>query len=213
VSALSATLKNLAKRGLGLVYQEVCQLCHDESAEPEGGFIGRRCLIQLKPIDVPFCRRCGQPFEVEISDEFECTNCREMGLNFEFALGVMRGTPEMLNAIHKFKYQLALWLESLFRRQFAAGKAEQICSWRGDCLVPISLYPVRFLECGFNQSETLCRNLSRDVALPVVTRALKRIRVNRVQALLSRGERLANLRGAFASNKLNLNGKRVVACR
>jgi competence protein ComFC len=210
VSAVSATLKNLAKRGLGLVYPEVCQLCHDESAEPDDGFVGRRCLTQLKPIEAPFCRRCGQPFEGEISGEFVCTNCREMGLNFEFARGVMRGTPEMLNAIHKFKYQQALWLEPLFRRQFAAGAAEQIRSWRGDCLVPVPLHPVRFRERGFNQAETLCRNLSRDVALPVVTRAVKRIRVTQVQALLSRGERLANMRGAFAPNKLNLNGKRVV---
>ena len=44
----------------------------------------------------------------------------------------------------------------------------------------------------------------------MVTRAVKRIRVTQVQALLSRGERLANMRGAFAPNKLNLNGKRVV---
>ena len=133
-----------------------------------------------------------------------------MSLNFEFARGVMRGTPEMLNAIHKFKYQQALWLEPLFRRQFEAGSAEQIRSWRGDCLVPVPLHPVRFRERGFNQAETLCRNLSRDVALPVVTRAVKRIRVTQVQALVSRGECLANMRGAFAPNKQNLNGKRVV---
>ena len=131
-------------------------------------------------------------------------------MNFEFARGVMRGTPEMLNAIHKFKYQQALWLEPLFRRQFEEGSAEQIRSWRGDCLVPVPLHPVRFRERGFNQAETLCRNLSRDVALPVVTRAVKRIRVTQVQALLSKGERLANMRGAFAPNKQNLNGKRVV---
>ena len=44
----------------------------------------------------------------------------------------------------------------------------------------------------------------------VLTRAVKRIRVTRKQALLSRGERLANMRGAFAPAKMNLNDKRVV---
>ena len=44
----------------------------------------------------------------------------------------------------------------------------------------------------------------------VLTRAVKRIRVNRTQALLSRGERLANMRGAFATAKMNLNDKRAV---
>ena len=76
--------------------------------------------------------------------------------------------------------------------------------------MPVPLHPVRFRERGFNQAETLCRNLSRDVALPVVTRAVKRIRVTQVQALLFREERLANRRGVLAPNKQNLNGKRVV---
>ena len=93
MSAVSATLKNLAKRGLGLVYPEACQLCHDESAELEDGYVGRRYLTQLKPIEAPFYRRCCQLFEGEISGEFEYTNCLEMSLNFEFARGVMRGTP------------------------------------------------------------------------------------------------------------------------
>ena len=75
MSAVFVTLKNMAKRGLGLVYPEVCQLCHDESAELEDGYAGRRWLTQLKPIEASFCRRCGQLFDGEISGEFECTNC------------------------------------------------------------------------------------------------------------------------------------------
>lgn len=133
-----------------------------------------------------------------------------MKLRFEFARGVMRGSPEMMDAVHRFKYQQALWLEPLFRRLFAEMAVEQIRSWRGDCLVPVPLHPVRFRERGFNQAETLCRNLSRDTGLIVLTRAVKRIRVTRTQALLSRGERLANMRGAFAPAKMNLNDKRVV---
>lgn len=210
MSAGLTMLSGLAKRGLAVVYPEVCQLCHDETARPEDGYVGAACLAQLKPIEAPFCRKCGQPFDGEIAGDFECTNCREMGLKFECARGVMRGTEEMLTAIHRFKYQQALWLEPLFRRLFAEVAVEQIRLWRGDCLVPVPLHPVRFRERGFNQAETLCRNLSQDVALPVVSRAVKRIRVTRTQALLSRGERLANMRGAFAPAKMNLNGKRVV---
>ena len=110
----------------------------------------------------------------------------------------MRGSPEMMDVVHRFKYQQALWLEPLFSRLFAEMAVEQIRSWRGDCLVPVPLHQVRFREPGFNQAETLCRNLSRDTGLIVLTRAVKRIRVTRTQALLSRGERLANMRGAFA---------------
>ena len=114
MSGVATALSGLAKRGLALVYPEVCQLCHDESAQPADGYVGTDCLEKMKPIEAPFCRRCGQPFEGEITGEFECTNCREMKLRFEFARGVMRGSPEMMDVVHRFKYQQALWLEPLF---------------------------------------------------------------------------------------------------
>lgn len=158
MSGVATALSGLAKRGLALVYPEVCQLCRDESAQPADGYVGTDCLEKMKPIEAPFCRRCCQPFEGEITGEFECTNCREMKLRFEFARGVMRGSAEMMDAVHRFKYQQALWLEPLFRRLFAEMAVEQIRSWRGDCLVPVPLHPVRFRERGFNQAETLCRN-------------------------------------------------------
>ena len=92
MSGVATALSGLAKRGLALVYPEVCQLCRDESAQPADGYVGTDCLEKMKPIEAPFCRRCGQPFEGEITGEFECTNCREMKLRFEFARGVMRGS-------------------------------------------------------------------------------------------------------------------------
>ena len=47
----------------------------------------------MKPIEAPFCRRCGQPFE-ERSRASLNVNCREMKLRFEFGRGVMRGSPK-----------------------------------------------------------------------------------------------------------------------
>ena len=198
-----------ALSGLRLVYPDVCQLCHGEAARPEDGYIGGRCLARLKPIESPYCQRCGLPFAGEFNGKFECTNCVEMGLHFEFARAVMQGNAEMLEAIHRFKYQQALWLEPLFNRLLGEVLVEQIRTWRGDCLVPVPLHPVCFRERGFNQAEQLCQNLSRVTGLRVVTRAVKRTRVTQTQTLLSRGERLANMRGAFEPDKVNLNGRRV----
>ena len=203
------TLADLANSGLNMIFPEVCQLCCDEPAKPKDGYVGDGCLARFKRIEPPFCRRCGQPFSGEISGEFECTNCVEMGLHFEFARAVMQANAEMLEAIHRFKYREALWLELLFDRLFSGRAVKQIRDWRGDCLVPVPLHPVRFRERGFNQAEQLCQNLSRATGLRVVTRAVKRTRVTQTQTLLSRGERLANMRGAFEPDKVNLNGRRV----
>ena len=205
-----AALAGLAKAGLGLVFPEVCQLCRDEPAQPEDGFVGDGCRARLKPIEPPFCKRCGQPFAGEFSGEFECTNCVEMGLKFEFARAAMQANVEMLDAIHRFKYQQSLWLEPLFDRLLRERAVGQIRAWRGDCLVPVPLHPVRFRERGFNQAEQLCRNLARATGLEVETRAVKRTRVTQTQTRLTRSERLANMRGAFKPHTRSLNGRRVV---
>ncbi len=205
-----ATLAGLAKGCSAAIFPEVYQVCRDEKGKPADGFIGNGCLVKFKPIEPPFCRRCGQPFRGEFSGDFECANCVEMGLQFEFARAAMQANAEMLEVIHRFKYEQALWLEPLFDRLFNGCSTEQIRDWRGDCLVPVPLHPVRFRERGFNQAEQLCRNLSRKTGLNVESRAVKRTRVTQTQTRLSRTERLGNMRGAFEPHKVKLNGRRVV---
>ena len=78
-----------------------------------------------------------------------------MGLKFEFARAAMQANVQMLDAIHRFKYQQALWLEALFDRLLRESAFGQIRAWRGDCLVPVPLHPVRFRERGFKQAERL----------------------------------------------------------
>ncbi|MBC8245649.1 MAG: ComF family protein [Verrucomicrobia bacterium] len=205
-----AALAGLAKRGMSLIFPEVCQLCRDEAAKPEDGFVCDGCRAKFKPIQPPFCQRCGQPFAGEFSGDFECANCLEMELQFEFARAAMKANVEMLDVIHRFKYGQALWLEPLFDRLLREQAVEQIRDWRGDCLVPVPLHPVRFRERGFNQAAQLCRNLGRATGLEIETRAVKRTRVTQTQTRLSRSERLANMRGAFAPHQRRLNGRRVV---
>ena len=213
MSGVATALSCLAKRGLALVYTEFCQFCRDEPAQPADGYVGTDRLEKMKPIEAPFCRRCGQPFEVEITGEFECKNCREMKRRFEFARGVMRGSAEMMDAVHRFKYQQAHWLKPLFPRLFAKMAVEQIRSWRGDCLVSVPLHPVWFREFGFNQVKTLCRNLSHDTDLMVLTRVVKRIRVTRTKALLSRGGASGQHARGFCSRQNEFERQASRACR
>ena len=78
------------------------------------------------------------------------------------------------------------------------------------CLVPVPLHAVLFRERGFNQAGQLWRNLCRAAGLKIGIRAVKLIRVTRVQTLLARIERMVNMLWAFALYRQNLNGKRVV---
>jgi competence protein ComFC len=59
----------------------------------------------------PFCERCGLPFSGDLTAPFECTNCREMELHFSSARSAVVARGVVLEAIHRYKYQRALWFE------------------------------------------------------------------------------------------------------
>ena len=91
----------------------------------------------------------------------------------------------------------------------------QLCHGEGaqqedDYTGPRCLVPVLFRERGFNQAGQLWRNLCRAAGLKIGIRAVKLIRVTRIQTLLARIERMVNMLWAFALYRQNLNGKRVV---
>ncbi len=69
--------------------------------------------------------------------------------------------------------------------------------WRCDWAVPIPIHWTRRLLRGFNQSELIATAATRQLDLPLSTRALTRTRRQRPQVGLSGAERRENVRGAF----------------
>lgn len=79
---------------------------------------------------------------------------------------------------------------------------------RPDALVPMPLHPARLRERGFNQALELARRVGRDLHVPVLARACRRLRDTAPQASLPWKERAANIRGAFAC-EADLSRKRI----
>lgn len=193
-----AALKCWLEAGLSFFYPEVCQSCGAERATAGEGFIGPRCQGQVRFIEPPYCERCGLPYAGDITAPFECSNCKEMDLQFAHARAAVAARGLALDLIHRYKYQRALWLEPflaglLIRR---AGPVLQQGGW--DLLVPVPLHPRKEAEREFNQAERLARRLGAAVGLPVNSRLVRRVQPTRTQTQLSRPERLANVRQAFA---------------
>ena len=65
-------------------------------------------------------------------------------------------------------------------------------------LVPVPLTRRRLRQRGFNQADLLARVTARELGLRRLPRHLKRVRGGPPQRSLARGERLRNMRGAFA---------------
>jgi ComF family protein len=104
----------------------------------------------------------------------------------------------VLDMIHRYKYQQALWFEpylaGLLNRQAGPELARE--SW--DLIIPVPLHSARRRERGFNQAERLARCLSRAAQIPLDAGLLQRVEPTPTQTRLSRAERARNVARAFA---------------
>lgn len=206
-----AAFANGLNVALGLVYPEACQVCGEERATPAAGFVGPRCRSQVKFIQSPFCTRCGLPFEGEMTTAFECANCRGEHLHFCSARSAAAARGPVLEAIHRYKYQRALWFEPFLAGLLIRRAESELRREKWDWIVPVPLHPVKLREREFNQAERLALRLGEAAGIPVHAHLLKRTLPTRTQTLLTREERTANVRNAFELRTgRRLRGRRIV---
>jgi competence protein ComFC len=207
-------LKTWLDAGLSFFYPPICQICGIERVRAADGYVCVHCWSKeggVRFIKRPFCDRCGLPFEGDITTAFECSNCREMELHFSSARSAVVAGEVVLDVIHRYKYGRALWFEpflaDLLVRQAAPVLGKE--SW--DMIVPVPLHPVKQREREFNQASRVARHLSRATGIPLNEKILRRVEPTRTQTQLSRTERAANVRRAFALRKgPPPDGKRII---
>lgn len=211
MTTLAEPVKKWINTGLGFFYPEICRLCETERATAADGFVGPRCWSQVRFIKPPFCARCGLPFEGDLTTPFECTNCREMELPFCSARSAVVARGVVLEAIHRFKYQRHLWFENFLAGLFLREAVPALRGEHWDLIVPVPLHPLKLREREFNQAGRLAAPLAAALKIPLNTKLLRRVNPTATQTLLTRAERAANMRGAFAVRPGGrLEGERVV---
>lgn len=196
---------------LGFLYPPVCQSCNRARATALEGYVCAACCQRVRFVKPPFCERCGLPFAGNLTSKFECANCRGRDLHFSSARSAVIARDVVLDVIHRYKYHRALWFEPFLGGLLARAAAPELRPAHWDCIVPVPLHPTKEREREFNQARRLAACLSRATGIPVNDRWLRRAKPTRTQTLLSREERAANVRTAFATQPgLHLNGARVV---
>ncbi|WP_395739045.1 ComF family protein [Prosthecobacter sp.] len=199
-----------------LLYPRMCCVC--EAPVDEGWFC-TVCEEGLPLVKPPYCMVCGEVFDGAMEREFRCGNCSGRRLEFEFAVAACEAEEGVRELIHKFKYERRLYLRgvlaSLLLRTLEEPRlaGENLAEW---LLVPVPLHRSREVDREYNQSWELCERLSRLTGIPA-GKVLVRTRVTDTQAGLNRGERLRNLRDAFAMRparpwrpKLSMQGRRIL---
>ena len=196
---------------LDLLYPPLCQLCHQHRAEPRAGLVCGSCWTQVRFIRPPFCERCGLPFAGELTYKFVCTNCHDLTLYFSSARSAVVARTVVLESIHRFKYSGARWFEFFLADLLVREAAPKLQAEKWDYLAPVPLHPVKLREREFNQAEQLAAHLSQATGIPLKTKILQRLHATSTQTLLTREERAANMKNAFAVKPgTRLEGKRIV---
>lgn len=196
---------------LGFFYPEVCALCKAEPATANEGFVGAECRKQVRFIRPPFCERCGLPFQGDLTQTFECSNCRDLKLYFSSARSAAVAKTVVMEAIHHFKYSRALWFEHFLAELLVAEAAPVLRGWKESFIVPVPLHPLKKREREFNQAAVLATRLGKATGVPVTEKILARVKPTETQTHLKREERAANMRGAFVvCDGVKLKGERIV---
>ena len=186
----------MIKAVTGIIYPFHCLSCR-QKLEPAGfnDFICQSCLKKIVPNTPPFCRQCG----------------RER-VYFDRAISACAYEGVIKEIIHSFKYRhkikLGGFLSGLmldFIREYHLPLTQ--C----DYIIPIPLSLTRLREREFNQAQIIAAQISESLQIPLLNKALTRVRHSRPQVELNREERLHNLKGAFAArDKKDLNGKDIL---
>ena len=198
MTASARSLRSWLNVGLSFLFPEVCQLCGEQRATARDGYVCGRCWSHVRFIKPPFCERCGLPFPGDLTTPFECANCREMELHFSAARSAVVAGGAVREIIHRYKYQRALWFEPFLAGLLLRETVPVLRGQNWDLIVPVPLHPLKQRERELNQAERLAARLSAATRIPVNKNLVQRVRFTNTQTRLTRSERAANMRGAFA---------------
>lgn len=184
---------------------EICPICRNDRVDAAG----ECCEACAKEVSRPLhaCHVCGGENGGYLDT---CSDCLAEDVRPWFQGATSFGYEGSIrNAIHRFKYNGQTYLAKFFGRQMGLAWQANHGMAHPEIIVPVPLHWTRRLSRGYNQTELICANLSKDLALPVV-HGLKRRRATDHQARKKSSQRRTNLRGAFSGNATLVKGRDVL---
>lgn len=172
------------------------------SCSSEGAIWCKSCQDKVAKIEPPLCKRCGYP-----SQRIMCKWCRYETPWFDSARSWARYSGELRTALFYLKTQ-----ESADLAQALAAHIAEVFlpNWTIDLVVPIPLSATRLRMRGFNQAELLAQAFTQLVQLPIALKILMRVRDTRFQKMLSRADRVQNVKHAFVADKRSFVGMKAL---
>jgi ComF family protein len=127
-----------------------------------------------------------------------CPNCEDRHWHLSVIVAGCRYEGLVRDLIHRFKYGRDQSLVPLLALLMARALWDPRISGKTfDAVVAVPLHPLREREREFNQASLLAVGMGKRLGIPVIA-PLSRTRATAPQARFDRGERLGNMKNAFA---------------
>lgn len=124
-----------------------------------------------------------------------CGHCLQQAPHFDATLAVFDFRFPVDAVLRRYKYRGQITTAELLGTLLAERATGSVLP---DVLIPMPLHRQRLRQRGFNQAVEIARVAARRLSLPLLPRAVLRLRATPPQAGLSLAERRRNLQGAFA---------------
>jgi ComF family protein len=173
---------------LNLLFPMGCVVCDALVLDWRSGPLCGKCESAIRPMEQPFCERCGSPTPLP---NVHCGACLAGLTEFDLGRSALRFNDDLRRVIHNFKYNDRVSLARPLGR--ALRRCLEVEPFEADLVVPVPLHRKRERQRGFNQAALLAARLNRPVDLNV----LRRSKNSLSQTGLTRTERKRNVRGAF----------------
>jgi ComF family protein len=207
-SGLPAVLRATGRLLLDLTLPPLCPACRDPVTDAA---LCPACWAKLSFIAPPYCPRLGIPFVFDPGPGVLSLQAIADPPSYQRARAAVRYDEVARALVQALKYGDRLDLAPTMGGWMRHAGADLLAE--ADALVPVPLHWTRSWMRRFNQSAVLGKVISAGCGVPVVHRALRRVKATPHQVGLSRTERAANVQGAFrvsAEYRVDVAGRRLV---
>lgn len=188
---------------LDLFYPRRCPVC-DKAVKPFGSLICEECESKMKYIRAPYCQKCGK--ELKDTRAVFCHDCANREHAYDSGMALF-DYLSVSDSIYRFKYRGRQEYAAYYGERMARVLGKRILALHPDALVPVPIHEEKKRQRGYNQAETVARELGGILDIPVETKLIKRVRKTKPMKDLSAQERQNNLKRAFkiCKNDVKLN--------
>ncbi|MEO0415427.1 MAG: hypothetical protein AAF226_10805 [Verrucomicrobiota bacterium] len=190
------------QRVKSLLYPPICEDCGDPFYDGDSPCLCSRCEADVQLNAAPYCQVCGEAYAGFLPTDFECSNCGDRTIHFDFAIGAIQSGQKSMELMHRYKYLGQMRLSKYFGYQMQRVWQDKRLLGKPWNIIPVPLHMARRRERGFNQTDEIAREFLRQSPPEIrkdlrLIRPLKRSRKTVRQASLDRKDRLENLAEAF----------------